>query len=153
MVSHEQSSSDAASLSTELRQPDVDFRGDTTGSWRSRRHDERHAALGHPRRRRVLAMLADRDEAKSLARLATDVLAAERDQPPEAISPEARRQCRVALHHVHLPKLAALGVLDYRPDGDPPVQVVDAAGIRALLDGTDTDSRTGRTTPSRRDGA
>lgn len=64
-------------------------------------------ALADDYRRRVLAVLDDRDDPVSRADLAVDAAA--------ALSVTAE-QLRVALHHVHLPKLEAQGLLEYDTD-------------------------------------
>jgi len=72
------------------RQPDANRRtGQLTDA-------ERHELLANERRRSVLAVL-DCETASSTP-----------DQ-------EAARSVRVSLHHVHLPKMTALGVVDYDP--------------------------------------
>jgi len=68
---------------------------------------ERFELLAPERRRLALAVLEERSSRIDLADLAADV--AERE--PDATV----REVQIALHHAHLPKLAAAGVVDYDP--------------------------------------
>jgi len=136
MVNHESSTDDAVAASLEAPRSDVDLpREETTAE----HPDAVFAALSHPRRRYLLSALTARDGEQPLARLATDVVAWEEDVPRENVSAEARRHCRIALHHVHLPKLAALGVVDYDPDGEPTVRAADTDGVSAVFERVDAD--------------
>lgn len=78
--------------------------------------------LGDERRRKALYVLYRRAGAVELADLAVEVAAME-DGSPERIA--------CALHHRHLPELAAAGVADYDP----------AAGVVVLADPPDRFSR------------
>ncbi|WP_232342811.1 DUF7344 domain-containing protein [Halosimplex litoreum] len=73
--------------------------------------DERHDLLAVERRRVVLEALVDREEPVALADLAEWVAARETD----AATPgeDATERVAVSLHHVHLPRMDDLGVLDY----------------------------------------
>jgi len=65
--------------------------------------------LTSERRRTLLDHLVDDARTHSLGSLATAVAGTERDadgQPPT-------EQVRISLHHAHLPKLEAAGVVDY----------------------------------------
>lgn len=66
--------------------------------------------LADPRRRRVVDALADLQPPVSLERLAAAV--ADRDSGETPAGPD---DVVISLHHVHLPKLAAAGVVDYDP--------------------------------------
>lgn len=68
------------------------------------------------RRRIVLATLAGRAQQVSLADLAATVVEHERHARPTAAADEALTRVESSLHHVHLPKLAAAGVVDYDAD-------------------------------------
>jgi|AntRauMinimDraft_4_1070384.scaffolds.fasta_scaffold00048_22 DNA-binding transcriptional ArsR family regulator len=150
MVKHEPSTSDAASTPLGPSLPNPDLPEDSTPPLDL---DAVFAALGHPRRRHLLSALADRDGEQSLTRLATDVVARESDQPRESVSTEACQRCRIALHHAHLPKLDALGVVDYDPDGDPSVQAADTDQVEAVLNAVAGGLDTAPGTFIQRDGA
>jgi hypothetical protein len=130
MVQHEPSTSDAASTPLGASISTSSFSADSTSPPDL---DEVFTALHHPRRRYLLSVLAGRDGEQFLTRLATDVVAWEEDEPRENVSTEARQRCRIALHHVHLPKLAALGIVEYAPDDEPSVRAADTDQIEALL--------------------
>lgn len=72
--------------------------------------------LGDPRRERVASLLASADDAAlPLGDLARAIAALERGEagaPPET----AVESTRVSLHHVHLPKLSNVGVVEYDPE-------------------------------------
>lgn len=129
MVNHDPSTSDAASTSVESPST-ASAPGDSTTAADL---DAVFAALQHPRRRYLLSALADRDGEQSLTCLATDVVAREEDQPREDVCTEARQRCRIALHHVHLPKLSTLGILHYDPDDEPTVRPADTGAVTTIL--------------------
>jgi hypothetical protein len=68
--------------------------------------------LGSRRRRLVLATLDDRDTV-SVSDLARDLVAAEDDKPPTAVTPEEQRRTKIQLHHADLPPLSAAGLVSY----------------------------------------
>ncbi|ELZ27482.1 hypothetical protein C475_06170 [Halosimplex carlsbadense 2-9-1] len=84
--------------------------------------DERHELLAAQRRRVALAVLAERAAPTELDDLARAVAAREGEDPPA----EAVERLAVSLHHVHLPRMDELGVVDY----DPSANRVDT--VRAL---------------------
>lgn len=71
--------------------------------------------LGRPWRRDVVAIVADRDRPISLDRLADELAALER---PARVPDGAERRSTlvVTLHHVDLPKLSAVGFVEYDAD-------------------------------------
>ncbi|MFB6256650.1 MAG: hypothetical protein ABEH58_08015 [Haloplanus sp.] len=69
------------------------------------------ALLARPSRRVILLVIADHDGRLSLADLAAELRS--RD---DVVQPADDRRLPVALHHVDLPKLAAIGVIEYDPD-------------------------------------
>lgn len=75
------------------------------------------AVLDHPRRRRVLGVVEER-EAISMRDLAAAVAAREADVPVREVAEDRRRSVAIALHHVHVPKLAEAGVLSVDRDED-----------------------------------
>jgi|GEM_PF-1316295 len=73
--------------------------------------DERYELLAAERRRTVLTALAEEGAPIGLEELTAAVAARESGETPE----EALDQLAVSLHHVHLPRMDDLGVLDYDP--------------------------------------
>ncbi len=68
-------------------------------------------ALVHRRRRIALSVLADYDTALSRVALARAIV--EREPGTETADADPVEDCCAALHHVHLPKLAAVGLASY----------------------------------------
>lgn len=73
--------------------------------------DDLFALLTHRRRRRVLAVLRDAEEPSTLEEVAAELARRSRGDPGR----EHLERVRLSLHHWHLPKLAAAGVVDYDP--------------------------------------
>ena len=72
---------------------------------------ERHRLLAAERRRRVLAVLEDRSAPVTLEELAVEVAA--RETGLECPPGDTVTEVTTSLHHVHLPKLADYGVVEY----------------------------------------
>lgn len=74
---------------------------------------ERHRLLSSERRRRILALLSDRTRPISCDELAARLArsAAGTSDP----DPDDVRDCRISLHHSHLPAMDDFGVIDYDP--------------------------------------
>lgn len=72
---------------------------------------ERHELLANERRRNVLAVLDCETTPVTLETIAGQV--AGREVTPATSDVDDLRSERVSLHHVHLPKMTALGVLEY----------------------------------------
>lgn len=70
--------------------------------------DELLEVLSDERRRRVVSYLRGADDPVELAELSEGVATREPDREADHGD-----DVRISLHHVHLPKLAAIGVLDY----------------------------------------
>lgn len=70
---------------------------------------ERHRLLASTRRRHVLGVLAEEGASVELSALATAVAVRERGRADDATV----ERVTVALHHSHLPRLAAADVLEY----------------------------------------
>lgn len=87
--------------------------------------NERHRLLAASERRAVLDVLADRQEPIDLTTLASAV--ADRVDAPTASS---ERAVKATLHHCHLPKLAAAGVVEYDTDA---AVVASGASLPELL--------------------
>ena len=74
---------------------------------------ERHRILAAERRRLALDYLADRTGPVDIEELAAAIAARETDE--NSPDDDTVRQVAISLHHVHLPKMAAIGVIDYEP--------------------------------------
>lgn len=70
--------------------------------------------LTEARRRRICtALFASDDDVHSLGGLVDQVIERERGRTDVCVSDEYRKRLASDLHHRHLPKLAAAGVIDY----------------------------------------
>ena len=74
--------------------------------------------LADQRRQEVLACLVDDTRPMPLADLAEDVAARENEGPRAEVPTETVRTIATSLHHVHLPKLADAGAIEYDRDRD-----------------------------------
>ena len=81
---------------------------------------EHHRLLAAERRRLALDILADETAIVDLEDLAAEIAA--REVGPDADG-EAVERVALSLHHVHLPHMADVGVLDY----DPRTKIVEPA--------------------------
>ena len=75
--------------------------------------NERHRLLSNDRRRATLAVLGDRTAPVELADLAAAV--ADRMTDAGVADEELVDRMKASLHHVHLPKMNSLGVVEYEP--------------------------------------
>jgi hypothetical protein len=75
-----------------------------------------HGLLASERRRTVLAILDERPGPIDLDELAEAVVTRGRDA--DTPGERERERTAVELHHAHLPKMDALGVVDYDPDAN-----------------------------------
>lgn len=80
--------------------------------------DQVFDALGNDWRRRALFVLWTREEPMTLAGLADETVAERCDTSVDEVSAEQRKRAATSLHHVHLPKLADNGIVDYDPHGN-----------------------------------
>jgi hypothetical protein len=87
-----------------------------TGATSGLTESERYGLLSDERRRLVLDVLADRTTPVTLDRLAEAVVAHEDGLDPDDDGTVERM--RIDLHHRHLPKMAALDVIDYDPQSN-----------------------------------
>ncbi|WP_254810536.1 DUF7344 domain-containing protein [Natronosalvus amylolyticus] len=71
------------------------------------------ATLADPVRRYVLYYLSEQETPVSFDRLTTRVAAWRTDSTPDVVDDATLTEMRTALYHVHLPKLADLGVITY----------------------------------------
>lgn len=89
--------------------------------------DEVFSVLADRQRRQILRYLHGSDPPEGIESIA-DAIEDRHDAPP-------RRELRIALHHKHLPKLDAAGLVEYAA-GDN--RVVDADGIESVESHLDT---------------
>lgn len=75
--------------------------------------DELFDVLSETRRRRVLAILTERQSSMDVSELAHAVAAQENDVAPVTLSQSTVHEVQVMLHHVHLPKLDEATLVDY----------------------------------------
>lgn len=87
-----------------------------------------HAVLADERRRATLTDLADRSAPVDVEALARSVAARESDRSPESVPSELVERVHVTLHHVHLPKLADLGLVEYDATANAVTDVADGIG-------------------------
>ncbi|NKE38067.1 hypothetical protein GWG54_20190 [Natronococcus sp. JC468] len=71
------------------------------------------SSLREPRRQHTLRILLDRTSPLDLRELATNLTAAEQEQPLLDVAPKDVDAIQAALHHVHLPKLEEAGLIDW----------------------------------------
>lgn len=105
--------------------------------------DEVFTALDHSRRRYLLYTLVNERSEQTLSELATNIVAWERDKPIDEVTDEERRRVHVSLYHSHIPKLADLGILEYRESEDVIVRARNTEQVKGVLDGAgaELDSR------------
>lgn len=79
---------------------------------------ERAELLSSRRRRAILGVLDDRTPPVALSDLAADLVTREDGERADVGRRRGgiEREVAISLHHVHLPKLADRGVLDYDPE-------------------------------------
>lgn len=110
-------------------------------------------SLSNPERRSILRVLRDRTESDPLPveRLATELVARDRDAPPSTVTAEQSDRRRTMLYHCHLPKLHRAAVIDWDRAGER-VSLTDRSEIREALSallpgsasqGSSTDGRRG----------
>lgn len=74
-------------------------------------------ALSHSHRRFVLQYLTARDGSQTVSEMATALATWQTDQPAGDRSAAGVEKIESALHHHHLPKLAAASIIEYDPTG------------------------------------
>lgn len=80
--------------------------------------DELYRALASTQRRRLLHLLLVSDAgAMSVDKLVTLLSGWTATDSGAAVSPDEHARTRIALTHVHLPRLEKLGLIEYDPDG------------------------------------
>lgn len=113
---------DSANPSPEPR-PDTTDDGPTV--------DELFDVLTAERRRRVLSLLTSRQSPVPVEELAHAVAAEENDAEAATLSESTVREVHITLHHVHLPKLDEVELIDYERDERTvaPTNTTDAVPI------------------------
>lgn len=94
---------------------------------------ERCSLLASDRRRLALDILTGKTAPVELEELAVGIAA--REGGSDAVDEETVERVAITLHHVHLPKMVDLGVLDY----DPKTNRIDPDGS-SILSGQNTRS-------------
>ncbi len=94
---------------------------DPPGGGRDEALNDLYDALSHDRRRIALAILADLQPPVHVETLAHRVRETEREASGDS------ERVDVVLHHVHLPRLAASGLLEYDPDRKEVLDVSEEA--------------------------
>jgi hypothetical protein len=97
-------------------------------------------ALADPVRRYCLSYLVEEETPITFDRLAAQVAAWRTDTDPDAVDDASLTKIRTALYHLHLPKLADLGIITYEATPEE----IDLTN--------DTDSLDPFLEPARRDG-
>ena len=105
--------------------------------------DEVFEALDHPRRRYLLYTLVNGSNEETLPRLAAKIAAWEQNTDVSEVTDEKQQKVHVSLYHSHIPKLAALEIIDYQEEKDIIVRAVNTTQVQAVLDGAgaELDSR------------
>jgi hypothetical protein len=105
--------------------------------------DDVFAALAHPRRRYLLYTLVNGGNEETLPRLATKIAAWEQGTDVSEVTDEKQQTVHVSLFHSHIPKLAALEIVDYREEEDIIVRTLNTDQVQAVLNGAgaELDSR------------
>lgn len=67
-------------------------------------------------RRIVLAVLADEQRSLTLGDLTKSIVKHDHHEPLSEVSGEEVKRIRTELHHVHVPKLADAGLVEYEPE-------------------------------------
>lgn len=88
--------------------------------------------LSDSERRRVIAILSDSELPLTLRDIATELVTHGYDTSLVGVPSEDVQNAFARLHHVHLPKLAAAGVLDYDADRQR-IDEVSVDGLDATL--------------------
>lgn len=78
--------------------------------------DEVFATLSNARRRHALAVLERADGPVAMRELSRRVAALENGCAVEDVTARQRKRAYTALHQTHLPKMDALGIVEYDPD-------------------------------------
>lgn len=80
--------------------------------------DEIFATLQHERRRRVISRLQTAENPISLTDFADELAAEETETSTDDVSEAEMTRVSTSLYHVHLPKLADAGIVEYDWDED-----------------------------------
>jgi len=110
--------------------------------------------LSDPERRSILRVLLDRSAARPLPveRLATKLVARDRDAAPGTVTDEQADSRRTMLYHCHLPKLHRAAVIDWDRTGER-VSLADRPRVRDALSALLPDSESHRSATDRKWGS
>lgn len=90
--------------------------------------------LANPVRRYVLYTLAEQEGPSEFDSLATQVTAWRTASDPDDVDDATLADVRMDLHHVHLPKLADLGVITYKDNPGEISLADDTDSLESFLD-------------------
>lgn len=93
--------------------------------------DDIFRALSNPRRRFVIACLDTNPRPLSMAELAVELASWECDTPRNDLSDEQVSSRTIVLHHMHVPMLASLDIVDHDRESDTVVLADQYEGISA----------------------
>jgi hypothetical protein len=118
---------------TEINSPRTDVTIMRDGPARERHISERTLfdALADAQRRAIVTAIAEREEPMSRSSLEERVAETVYEARLDDLADDERRRFRLRMHHLHLPKLDAAGVLRY----DPVAQIVEPSDLFAAGDG------------------
>lgn len=91
-------------------------------------------ALADGHRRQVLAVLNERSGTATISELAQVLVSRQTARTPAAPSPNEHRSIRTSLHHVHVPMLAEVGLVDRTGDEITLVETLVGRRAASLLD-------------------
>lgn len=89
--------------------------------------------LADPRRRFVLACIREHDVPLALSDVAREFVAWDQDVAITEIRAEDAKSAHVALHHVHVPKLAAFGAVHYDQEQDTVARVENTDALASAV--------------------
>lgn len=75
--------------------------------------DDLFEVLTEVRRRRILSVLSEHESPMDVEALARTVAARETDVSPASVSESIVEEVHITIHHVHLPKLDDVSLVDY----------------------------------------
>ncbi|WP_424004916.1 DUF7344 domain-containing protein (plasmid) [Haloarcula salina] len=112
------------------------------------------ASLSNTDRRSILRVLQQRTESVPLPveRLATELVARDRDVPGDAVTDEQANRRRTMLYHCHLPKLHQAAVIDWDREGER-VSLADSQRVREALSTLLPEPESRRSSPDRKWGS
>lgn len=95
--------------------------------------DDLFDVLSNARRRFVIACLATHSKPLAVADIATELTCWECKTPSDQIPEEHVQSRYVALYHVHVPKMADVGILEYNQERNTIALVDECDGITSFV--------------------